>query len=51
MALNPLHRVYDFSGVFDPTNEHYFADAIHLNEAGNRIIAEQLAAKIEFGTK
>src|SRR5262249_50087190 len=49
MTLNPSHSVHDFSGIFDHTTEHLYADPIHVNEAGNRAVAEHLASTISFG--
>jgi hypothetical protein len=45
MALNPQHQVYV------KTDEHYFVDAIHVNEAANQRIAQYLATTIGFGRK
>ena len=50
MALNPIHAVHDFSGMFDQTTEHFYADPIHVNEAGNHTVAEHLASTILFGS-
>ena len=50
MALNPSHAVHDFSGMFDQTTEHFYADPIHVNEAGNHTVAEHLASTILFGS-
>src|SRR5215813_4556641 len=50
MALNPSRAVHDFSGIFDHTTENFYADPIHVNEAGNRDIAEYLASTISFGS-
>ena len=50
MALNPSHAVHDFSGIFDHTTEQFYADPIHVNEAGNHAIAEHLASTILFGS-
>jgi hypothetical protein len=49
MALNASHAVHDFSDIFDHTAEHFYADPIHVNEAGNHVIAEHLASTISFG--
>jgi GDSL-like lipase/acylhydrolase family protein len=51
MALNPSHAVLDFSGIFDHTTEHFYADAIHVSEAGDRVIAEHLGATVELRPK
>jgi hypothetical protein len=50
MALNPSHAVHDFSGMFDYTTEHFYADPIHVNEPGNYAVAEHLASTISFGS-
>ena len=34
--------VHDFSDVFDQSDEPYFIDAVHLNEAGNRQLATRI---------
>ncbi len=31
--------VHDFSDLFDGSAEPYFCDAVHVNEAGNRLAA------------
>jgi lysophospholipase L1-like esterase len=42
-ARNSGADVHDFSNIFDGSTRPLFIDAIHLNEAANRIIAERLA--------
>ena len=49
IAAGPPNRVHDFSIIFDEMMDHYFVDAIHLNEAGNRLVAERLASAVSFG--
>jgi hypothetical protein len=39
-------RIQDGSALFDQTNEPYFFDAAHINEAGNRVVAERIAATV-----
>lgn len=34
---------YDFSDVFDGTEEHIFRDNVHLSNAGRKIVAERMA--------
>jgi lysophospholipase L1-like esterase len=48
IASGPPNRVHDFSIIFDEVTGHYFFDVIHLNEAGNRLIAERLASAVSF---
>ena len=50
MALNPIHAVHDFSGIFDHTTDRFYVDASHVNEAGNHTVAEHLASTILFGS-
>ena len=42
-ARNNSTDVYDFSNVLDGSTQPLFVDAVHVNEPGNRIIAERLA--------
>jgi hypothetical protein len=35
-------RAHDSSDVFDGSDKPYFIDVAHLNEAGNRRLAERL---------
>ena len=42
-ARNNSTDVYDFSNMFDGSTQPVFADAVHVNEPANRIIAERLA--------
>lgn len=41
-AAGPAGRMYDFAHIFDQSGQPYFLDFVHLNEAGNRIAAEQI---------
>jgi lysophospholipase L1-like esterase len=43
--------VHDRSGLFDDSAEPYFFDAVHVNEAGNRLVAERIAATIAAGLR
>ena len=42
VANGPAGRIHDFSHIFDQSTDPYFFDLIHLNEAGNRAVAEHL---------
>jgi lysophospholipase L1-like esterase len=42
IAAAPEGRVYDLTNVFDHQPKQFFTDHIHLNEEGNRIVAEAL---------
>jgi lysophospholipase L1-like esterase len=42
-------QVHDSTDVFDGSAEPYFIDAVHLNEAGSRLLAERVAAIIAAG--
>jgi lysophospholipase L1-like esterase len=43
--------INDFSDLFDGSAEPYFFDAVHVNEAGNRLVAERIAATISAGLR
>ena len=43
IASQSSKYVHDFSDAFDTVEEPLYFDAIHINELGNRIIAERLA--------
>jgi len=43
MQAGPAGRMHDFAHIFDGTEQPFFLDFVHLNEAGNRIAAEQAA--------
>lgn len=43
--------VHDRSGLFDDSTQPYFFDAVHVNEAGNRLAAERIAATIAAGLR
>jgi lysophospholipase L1-like esterase len=43
MAAGPSGRIYDLTGVFDDQAGAFFTDHIHVNEDGNRVVAEALA--------
>jgi lysophospholipase L1-like esterase len=49
MRDGPAGRVADFSGVFDGVTQPLFMDLIHLNEDGNRRVAERLATAVRYG--
>jgi lysophospholipase L1-like esterase len=42
MAAGPDGRMYDLTGVFDQQTRAFFTDHIHVNEDGNRVVAEAL---------
>jgi lysophospholipase L1-like esterase len=39
-------RIHDFSNALDGASPPFFIDLIHLNEAGNRFVAERIAALV-----
>ena len=43
IAAAPEGRVYDLTGVFNDNERQFFIDHVHLNEKGNRVVAESLA--------
>jgi len=43
VASGPAGRVFDLSDTFTRATQPLFLDTVHLNEAGNRIVAERLA--------
>jgi lysophospholipase L1-like esterase len=49
LAAGPAGRISDLSSTFDRNSQPFFLDAIHLNEAGNRIVAERLMPIIATG--
>jgi hypothetical protein len=42
VANGPAGRIHDCSHIFDQSTDPYFSDLIHLNEPGNRAVAEHL---------
>jgi GDSL-like lipase/acylhydrolase family protein len=42
MSVGPADRMYDLTGVFDDRASAFFLDHIHVNEDGNRAVAEAL---------
>jgi lysophospholipase L1-like esterase len=42
MSVGPDNRMYDLTGVFDDRASAFFTDHIHVNEDGNRVVAEAL---------
>ncbi len=46
----PAGRITDFGGVFDGVTQPLFMDMIHLNEDGNRRVAERLATTVRYGS-
>lgn len=51
MASGPAGRMHDFAHIFDQTEQPVFLDLVHLNEAGNRAVAEHLAPIVEPGLR
>jgi hypothetical protein len=49
LASLPGGRVHDFSGLFDDIAEPVFTDNVHVNQLGNRIVAQRIGAAISFG--
>jgi lysophospholipase L1-like esterase len=43
--------IHDRSDLFDDSAAPYFFDAVHVNEAGNRLAAENIAATIAAGLR
>ncbi len=43
LAAGPRGRVHDLSHIFDNVPQRFYTDLIHVNEAGNRLIAEHVA--------
>ncbi len=48
-SLNTGLPVQNLSDAFDQSEQPYFFDAVHVNEAGNRLAAERIAAMISAG--
>jgi hypothetical protein len=42
IAAGPGERISDLSEVLEPVRKPLFVDTAHLNEAGNRLMAEAL---------
>jgi hypothetical protein len=42
IAAAPRDRAHDLSNFFDNATRPFFVDTVHLNEAGNRLVAEAL---------
>jgi len=43
LVSGPPGHIFDMSGIFDQMPQPFFLDYVHLNEAGNRLAAENLA--------
>ena len=43
MTAGTKGRMYDLTGVFDDQTTAFFTDHVHVNEDGNRVVAEALA--------
>jgi hypothetical protein len=50
MAAGPAGRIYDLTDVFDDQTSAFFMDHIHVNEDGNRVVAEALVPILLKGT-
>jgi hypothetical protein len=51
MQAGPADRMHDFAHIFDGTEQPFFLDFVHLNEAGSRIAAEQIAPIVVPGLR
>jgi hypothetical protein len=49
IAAGPTNRVHDCSDALDAIQVPLYFDIIHVNERGNRSIAEQLVSSLPFG--
>src|SRR5262245_15018720 len=49
IATGPANRVHDFSDALDAVEAPLYFDIIHINELGNKTIAERLALAVPFG--
>ena len=43
LAHVPAEDVEDLRGAFDQANQPIYTDLVHVNEEGNRLIAERIA--------
>jgi lysophospholipase L1-like esterase len=50
-SVGPDDRMYDFTGVFDDRASAFFTDHIHVNEDGNRVVAEALVPILLKGAR
>ena len=49
MTVADPRRMHDFSSVLDGETQPLFVDLIHLNEAGNRLVAARIASTVAIG--
>jgi hypothetical protein len=49
VRTGPAGRIHDLSTVFNKVDRPVFVDAAHLNEAGNRLVAEAIASRVAIG--
>ena len=50
MAAGPTGRMYDLTNLFDDQTSPFFMDHIHVNEDGNRMVAQALVPILLKGT-
>ncbi len=48
-ALNTGVLIHDWSKLFDMSVDPFFVDAIHINESGNRLVAERISEIVSAG--
>jgi hypothetical protein len=49
LAAGPPGHTFDLRRVFDQNTQPVFIDLAHVNELGNRLVAERLAAEVSVG--
>jgi lysophospholipase L1-like esterase len=49
MTVEEPRRMHNFSSALDGETQPLFVDLIHLNEAGNRLMADRIVSAIAFG--
>lgn len=49
MTVEEPRRTHNFSSALDGETQPLFVDLIHLNEAGNRLMADRIVSAIAFG--
>lgn len=50
MAAGPAGRIYDLTDIFDDKTNAFFTDHVHVNEEGNRAVADALVPILLKGT-
>jgi hypothetical protein len=48
LASLPANRIHDLSGAFDGFTQPVFTDNTHINEVGNRLMAEHIRATVSI---